>query len=138
MDRNQIYQFLRDNPVFSLATVDQDKPAVRCMALYKADEQGILFSTSKKKNLHEQLCRNPQVEMLFYNPDDNLQVRVSGKVMLVEDLDLKKRVVEKFSFLEDWIKEVGYDTMAIWKVLDADAAYWKMEEGVEEQETVRL
>lgn len=58
MNKNKIFNFLNANPVFHLATVDGNKPHVRGLLLYRADENGIIFHTGKMKDLHKQLTEN--------------------------------------------------------------------------------
>src|SRR4030065_1697266 len=102
MNKNEVFEFLDTNPVFHLATIEGNKPRVRGLLLYKADENGIIFHTGKMKDLHKQLTKNPHVEMCFNNGNfENLiQIRVSGTVELIEDLELKKEIVQKREFLK--------------------------------------
>ncbi|MEW6586544.1 MAG: pyridoxamine 5'-phosphate oxidase family protein, partial [Nitrospirota bacterium] len=95
MNRNEIFAFLNANPVFHLATVEGDKPHVRGLLLYRADENGILFHTGKNKDLHKQLSANPNVEMSFNNNkfEELTQIRISGSAELDEDMELKKEIV---------------------------------------------
>ena len=86
MNKDEILDFLNSNPVFHLATIEGDKPRVRGMLMYRADENGIVFHTGKMRDLHKQLTENPNVEMSFNNGSDKdlIQVRISGTVELVD------------------------------------------------------
>jgi len=75
------------NPVFFLATVEDEEPRVRGMLLYKADENGIIFHTGTMKALYEQVLKNPKVELCFSG--DGTQVRVSGKLEIIEDNNIR-------------------------------------------------
>ena len=90
MNKNEVFDFLNANPVFHLATVEGNKPHVRGMLMYRADENGIIFHTGKMKDLHKQLTKNPNVEIGFNNNsfENLIQIRVSGTVELIEDLEL--------------------------------------------------
>ena len=81
MNKKEVLEFVSDNPVFHLATIEGDKPRVRGMLLYRADEEEIIFHTGKMKDLHKQLTENPQVEMSFNNgsSENLIQVRISGQ-----------------------------------------------------------
>lgn len=81
--KEEIFDLLNNNPVFFLATVDNGKPHVRGMLLFKADERGIIFHTGTFKDVHHQLQANPSVEMCFSVQSTGEQIRVSGEV--VED-----------------------------------------------------
>ncbi len=129
MDKSMIFEILNANPVFHLATVEGNKPHVRGLLLYKADENGIIFHTGKMKDLHKQLTQNPQVEMCFNNGKFNslIQIRVSGAVELVEDLGLKKEIVQKREFLKPWVEQMGYDFLAVYNLKKGIATVWTME-----------
>jgi pyridoxamine 5'-phosphate oxidase len=128
MNKSEILAFLNANPMFHLATVEGSRPHVRGMYLYRADEKGILFHTGKMKDLHKQLTTNPHVEMSFNNGkfDDLIQIRISGAVELVEDMDLKKEIVQKREFLKPWVERDGYESLAVYRLKNGRAAIWSM------------
>lgn len=128
MTKKEILDFLTANPMFHLATVEGNKPRVRGMLLYRADENGIVFNTGKMKDLHKQLTANPNVELCFGNNSfENLtQVRISGTVELVEDLELKKEIVEKRDFLKPWVEQAGYEPLAVYRMKKGVATVWTL------------
>ena len=140
MNRKAIFDFLNANPAFHLATVEGGKPHVRGMFLYRADDQGVLFHTGKMKDLHRQLTRNPHVEMSFNNGkfDNLIQVRVSGAVELVEDLDLKKEIVQKQPFLKPWVEQSGYDPPAVYRLKRGVATAWTFNTNLAPKEYLEL
>lgn len=140
MNKKEILGFLNANPIFHLATVEGDRPHVRGMLLYRADEDGIVFNTGKIKDLYRQLTRNPQVEMCFSNGifENLIQVRVTGTVEPLEDLELKKEIVQKRDFLKPWVEEVGYDKLAVFVLKKGMATVWTMATNIEPKEFVKL
>ena len=52
MDKNEICRFMRENPAMAIATAEEDRPYVRIIMLYKADEEGIIFCTGENKDLN--------------------------------------------------------------------------------------
>ena len=92
MEKKQIYELMGKNPVFYLATVDSNEPRVRGMLLYKADESGIVFHTGPHKELYRQIQKNPNVQMCFFDPKENIQIRVRGVLEKNDDIDLKKEI----------------------------------------------
>lgn len=140
MDKNKIFEILNANPVFHLPTVEGNKPHVRGLLLYKADENGIIFHTGKMKDLHKQLTQNPQVEMCFNNGNfENLvQIRVSGTVELIEDLELKREIVQKREFLKPWVSQMGYDFLAVYNLKKGIATVWSMETNFAPKEFIEL
>lgn len=140
MNRTEIFEFLNANPVFHLATIEGSMPRVRGMLLYSADENGIVFHTGKMRDLHKQLTENPNVEMGFNNgSDENLiQIRVSGTVQLVENLDLKKEIVQKREFLKPFVEHMGYEPLAVYRLKNGTATIWTMKANLAPKEVVEL
>jgi uncharacterized pyridoxamine 5'-phosphate oxidase family protein len=140
MNNKEILDFLKANPVFHLATVEGNKPHVRGMYLYQADENGILFHTGKIKDLHKQLIANPNVEMSFNSGkfENLIQVRVSGAVELVEDMNLKQEIVQKRPFLKPWVERDGYESLAVYRIRKGMAVVWTMNANFAPKEFVEL
>jgi pyridoxamine 5'-phosphate oxidase len=120
--------------------VEGDKPHVRGMLLYRADENGILFHTGKTKDLHKQLSADPNVELSFNNGkfDDLVQVRISGTVELVEDMELKKEIVQNRDFLKPWVDQAGYEPLAVYRMKKGLATIWTMKTNFAPKEFVQI
>ncbi|MBI5641130.1 MAG: pyridoxamine 5'-phosphate oxidase family protein [Nitrospirae bacterium] len=140
MNKKEIFEFLNANPVFHLATVEGDRPRVRGMLMYKADENGIVFHTGKMRDLHKQLAENPKVEMSFNNGSDEdlIQIRVSGAVELVEDLELKKEIVQEREFLKPFVQQMGYEPLAVYRLKNGTASIWALKKNLAPKELVKL
>jgi pyridoxamine 5'-phosphate oxidase len=138
MTKEEILEFITQNPVFSLATIDGNLPRVRSIMLYKADENGIIFCTGRDKAVHRQLQANPAVELCFYNADKGLQVRIEGAVEMLDDLELKKKIVEAFTFLKPWVDSQGYEVMICYCLKNAKAVTWTMETNFEPKKYIQL
>jgi pyridoxamine 5'-phosphate oxidase len=125
MTKAEIINFINANPTCFFATVEGGKPHVRGLAMYKANENGIFFQTWKLKDIHPQLMKNPSVELCFNSKD--MQVRISGKVELVEDMALKQEVVAKRTFMKSIIESRGgWDIVAMWVLKKGKATIWTM------------
>lgn len=140
MNKSELFEFLNANPVFHLATVEGNKPRVRGMLLYRADENGIVFHTGKMRELHRQLTENPQAELSFNNgsSEDLTQVRVSGAVELTEDPELKKEIVRDRDFLKPLVEQMGYDFLAVYRLKKGVASIWTMRANLAPKEYVEL
>jgi len=140
MNKSEIFGFLNTNPVFHLATVEGNKPHARGMLLYRADENGIIFHTGKMKDLHRQLTENPNVEMCFNNGnfEDLIQIRIKGTVELIEDLELKKEIVQKREFLKAFVENSGYEPLAVYRMKKGIATIWTMKTNFAPKEFVEL
>jgi uncharacterized pyridoxamine 5'-phosphate oxidase family protein len=138
MTKAEIFEFIRNSPVFALATAQENKPHVRMMMLYRADDNGIIFNTGENKDVHRQLSSNENVEMCFYNAEQGKQVRVFGSVEEIEDLELKKQVVKDFPFLKEWVDKEGYDVLVVYCLKHGKATTWTMETNFKPKEYVQL
>ena len=131
MTKEEILEFVTQNPVFSLATSEGNQPHVRLLMLYKANENGIIFCTGRDKDVNKQLSKNPAVELCFYNADKGCQIRIAGNVEMVDDLELKMQVVEQFTFLKPWVESEGYEVLIPFCLKNGKAVVWTMETNLE-------
>lgn len=142
MDKKQVLEAINKSPVFYLATIENDKPRVRGMLLYKATEDGLIFHTAKIKELYNQLMTNNKVEVCFNH--DGTQIRISGEVELVNDNNLKDEILQHptRAFLKPWVnsmpKEEVYEQFIVFKLKGEVATLWTMEKNFEPKEIVQL
>ena len=127
MNKSEILAFLNAKPSCHLATVEGDKPHVRGMRIHRADENGIILQTTKIKDLYKQLSENPNVELCFNNYKDNIQVRVSGTVELVKDMELKKEIIADRQFLKPLVEKEGYEVVTVYRLKKGVATVWTFE-----------
>ncbi|MBI2615447.1 MAG: pyridoxamine 5'-phosphate oxidase [Gemmatimonadetes bacterium] len=70
----------------TLATADKDgRPSARTVLLKEASEQGFAFFTNYDSPKARQLLENPSAALVFYWPESDRQVIVSGRVTKVVD-----------------------------------------------------
>ena len=140
MNKSQIFKLMMENPVFHLATLDGDQPRVRGMLLYRADKNGIIFHTGYKKDVFEQLMKNPKVELCFWNMSEGIQVRVTGTVEKIDDPKLQEEIFAHPSrkFLQVW-KDQGVEGMLQLFILkNGIATPWTMATNFSEKQYIKL
>jgi uncharacterized pyridoxamine 5'-phosphate oxidase family protein len=125
MNKTEILNLIKNNPDCFMATVEGNKPHVRGMRIYSADEDGIIIHTWKIKDIHRQVKENPEVELCFNDFKNMIQVRVSGRAEIKEDLTLKQKVVADRPFMKPTVDAEGYDVVALYR-LKGRAAVWTM------------
>jgi uncharacterized pyridoxamine 5'-phosphate oxidase family protein len=139
MTKEEVFEFVTKNPMFSLATTDGSQPHTRMMMICRADEDGILFSTGRDKDVNKQLQANPAVEMCFFDAgDEKRQVRIEGTVEMFDDLELKKMIVKDFPFLKPWIELQGYEVMVPYRLKNGKATTWSMATAFEPKQYIEL
>ncbi len=124
MTTAEILKFLNDHPACHLATLENGRPRVRGMLMYRADERGLTFHTGTGKALGRQAQDGAAAEACFISPET--QLRVAGTVQVVDDLELKKEIVAARPFMQPWIAEHGYGLLHVFRLTGCEAAVWTM------------
>jgi pyridoxamine 5'-phosphate oxidase len=117
--------------------VEGDKPHVRAIGMVKANEDGIIIETATFKDVYKQMVANPNVELCFYNAKEGTQIRVSGAVEPVDDIELKKEIVVQRPFLKERIAKGGYEVMGVFR-LKGQAYVWSFQNVAEPKKYVQL
>lgn len=144
MNKEEILNLIRSNPVGYLATTEGDQPRVRALLMYKADENGIMFHTGTFKDLYEQIVKNPKVELCFNDFKSGVQVRVFGVLKEVESKDIKDEILNSPSrgFLREWVKDGYmsdfYKELAVFNLKDGKAVTWTMKENFTDKKVIKL
>jgi uncharacterized pyridoxamine 5'-phosphate oxidase family protein len=137
MNKSEILDFLKANPTCYLATVEGNQPRVRAIGMVSADEDGIILEIGTFKDVYKQMVANPNVELCFFNEKDGIQVRVSGAVVPVDDIELKKKIVVQRPFLKERIAKGGYEAMGVFR-LKGQAYVWSFANNLEPKKYVPL
>lgn len=144
MTKQQIFELMNKNAGFHLATVDGGMPRVRGMMLYRADENGIVFHSGAYKDLYKQVMENPNAELCFNDYTGNIQVRVSGKLEIVEDTALKDEIINHPSrgFLQGWKNSMPpedfYKSFIVFRMRGGKAVIWTMQTNFAPKEIISL
>jgi uncharacterized pyridoxamine 5'-phosphate oxidase family protein len=105
--------------------------------MVKADDDGIIIETATFKDVYKQMTANPNVELCFFNDKEGIQIRVSGAVGPVDDIELKKEIVVQRPFLKERIAEGGYEVMGVFR-LKGKAYVWSFATNLEPKKYVQL
>ena len=122
MDRKEILECINANPMAVMCTVEGDKPRGRGMETFRADENGLIFYTGKYKDVYKQLESNPEVELCYMG--GGMQVRVRGRMELLDDPEIKKEVVEQRPMMKGFVEQMGYEHLAIIRLKGGQATTW--------------
>ena len=138
MTREEIIKFLNANVACFLATTEDGEPRVRGMALYRADDEGILFHTGAFKDISAQLKANPKAEICAFDHQAGVQVRVRGDVEFIDDMDLKNEVIAGRPFLKPFVDASGYDSLILFRIKNCRATVWTMQTNLEPKTWTKL
>jgi pyridoxamine 5'-phosphate oxidase len=136
MTKEEIISFMKANPICYLATVEGDRPHVRPMGIYNADERGILIQLSTVKGMYREIAQNPKVELCFNG--SGKMVRVSGVAEFIEDQGLIEEVVKARPFLKPLVDAHGWAVIKVFRVINPVATVWTMATNLEPKDFIRL
>jgi uncharacterized pyridoxamine 5'-phosphate oxidase family protein len=112
----------------AMATVEDNKPRVRMLGLWFADQSGFYFQAWDFKEIYHQLRGNPSVEICFHSQnkaDDFSMLRVRGEVEFVNKRSLKERLWTDRPFLKDLGAEGPNDSrIVIFRIAHGEASFW--------------
>jgi pyridoxamine 5'-phosphate oxidase len=133
-------KFANENTTAWIATVEGDQPRVRAFGLWFADETGFYFQTSTIKEIVSQLRDNPRVEFAFHQPDEmtGTMLRVSGKVEFLDDLELKKKVINDRPFLKEFGMTPQDERLVIFRVSEGEAHFWNWENNLLPKDIIKF
>ena len=138
MTQKEIFEFINKNMSCTLATSVDNKPHTRGMWMYRADENGIIFHTGIMRDLYRELLKNPCIEICTHNgnPQNLIQVRVSGVARPENDAKLKEEIIANRPFLQPIVAEHGQDSIVVFRVTEMEASVWSMAKNLEPKERV--
>jgi len=96
---NEVLQFLADNPIFYLATVDGDLPKVRPFGFVMNFEGKLYFGTSNQKNVYRQLQANPHFEVSTTSKTGEW-IRLQGKAVFNTNKQTKQAALDTMPMLK--------------------------------------
>ena len=133
-------KFANNTPVCYLATVDGDQPRVRALGFWFADKNGFHFQIGDVKEMYWQLQANPKVEACFWQPGEQTgtMMRVAGEIEFVDDIELKKKVIEDRPFLKEFGMTFDHPGLIIFRIAKGEAYFWTMKTNFEPKKMIKF
>lgn len=117
----KVLQFLKENPLFFLATEEGDQPRVRPFGEVCEFKGRLYLLTNNQKKVYRQIQANPKIELCGVNRAGDW-LRVKAKAIVDESLDAKAKMLEDNPDLQDlYAPDDGYMTVMYLK--DAAATF---------------
>ena len=121
-----VLDFIKKNPVCTLATVDNEQPRVRAFFTVFLDDDRIYFTTGAPKEVYQQLVRNPRVELCYLTPGLGMMLRIAGTIEFVDDRVKKQRLIEEKIYLKSFTADspefillrLPHGTARFWTITD--------------------
>ncbi len=132
-EKKECIQFAAENPICSLATVDEkerDRPHVRTVFLWRADDSGFYFVLFASKNVSQQVKAHPDVELCFQNNPSNIseakQLRIHGNMDLLENRELKEKASRDRNILNTLAGDGNDANIEIYRLSSYEMKFWQM------------
>ena len=134
MNRQGVLDFVRNNSLSFMGTVDHGEPRVRGMETPYVDDEGVVFCTGTHKDVCRQLLANGVVELAYWSQEVGMMLRLRGTMIPVDSLDLKKHIVETtFTFLQPVVAQHGYESLALFRLSGGEYRTWDGRNGGREE-----
>jgi len=124
MTRDEVLKFVRSNPVCCMATVENGAPRVRAMMTALVGQEGLTFSTGAQKDVCRQIQADPRVELCYWRESDDAMLRIRGRLEPMDDVEVKKAIVQRFDFLRPAVEKMGYECLAVFRLSGGQAGMW--------------
>lgn len=143
MEFKDYLRFANENQLCHLSTTEGDQPRVRVIRMWFANEEGFYFCGLAPKNVWKQIEANPKVEVCFFNhapdPGNWRVLRVTGEAEFLDNLDLKKKVLEDRPFYKQFGSGKPNDpTYPVMRIAHGEAWFWTTEYILREAEAERI
>jgi len=140
MDFKDCVKFANETPVCYLATMDGDQPRVRALGFWFANDKGFYFQIGAMKDMYGQLQANRKVEACFWKPGEasGTMMRVAGEVEFLDDLKLKKKVLEDRPFLKEFGMTFDHPGLIIFCIAKGEAYFWDMKTNFEPKKFIKF
>jgi len=99
----EIYEFMRKNELMNFATIEDNQPRVRIMALISHNKEWFATTKTPRPKV-SQIQKNENFEFSFLlKQDENLgSLRARGKALITEDLEVKKKLSEEITWFSHY------------------------------------
>jgi uncharacterized pyridoxamine 5'-phosphate oxidase family protein len=130
MRYEEIIEFVKENPVCSVATVEGDQPRVRAFLSLLFEDGKIYFTTGAGKSVYRQIARNRKVELCYCSRDFGRMLRIAGEFETVDDPVKKRRLIEE----RDYLKGFSADDPAfiLLRLSRGKARFWTLADNLRE------
>jgi len=110
--------------------------------MFFANEEGFYFVFMSPKDMCKQLQTNPKAEVCFYNSAADLSLaksmRITGRMEVVQDAELKKRALQERGFLEAIIGRPLEPLLQVCRIHTGEGFFWTMPDALKEHELERV
>ena len=119
----EVQAFLTACRTFYLATVEGDQPRVRPFGVAEIINHRLYIMTGKVKDVYKQITANYKFELCGVKLSGTEWIRVSGRLVNDESVEVKKEMLERNPSLKELYSATD-DNMAVLYIADGEARFF--------------
>jgi len=119
---DEVLAYLKENPVFFLATVEGDQPRVRPFGFVMQYDGRLCFCTNNKKDVYRQLIANPSFEISACGKNNDW-LRLKGRAVFCTGTQSKRAALDAAPSLAGMYR-VDDGIFEIFCAEDAEATFY--------------
>jgi len=126
---NTAYEFLKANPIFHIATVDEGKGRVRPFGFSMKRNNLLYFCTNTTKDVYRQLVASPDIEISDIAKDGGSWLRIRGRIAFDTSREAKAQAFDEApNLLRIYPKGADDETFITFYFVDAQATLFSFRE----------
>jgi uncharacterized pyridoxamine 5'-phosphate oxidase family protein len=118
---NEVYEFLKAQPYYFLATLDGDQPRVRPLATVNVFEDKLYIQTGRSKDVAQQILAHPKAEISAY--DGTIWLRVAATLVEDDRVEAQAAMLDRFPELKA-MYQPGDGNTIVFYLSDATARFY--------------
>ena len=122
----EVYKFLKENPIFFVATEEGDQPRVRPFGVVSLFEGKLYLQTGNVKPVFKQMMANPKIELCAMGKDGKTWLRVAAEVVLDPRVEARRQMLDENPMLRSLYSEDDGIGEVLW-LKNATAAFYSFE-----------
>ena len=115
---SRTYEFLNECGTFYLATINENKPAVRPFGAIMELEGELYFSTANTKDVYSQLKKNQLIQIIALKTGTRDWIRIDGKAVEEYDSNIKQEMLNNFPVLLRRFDTKNCEYFALFKIVE--------------------
>ncbi len=119
------YEFIKDCGVFFVSTIKGTKPATRPFGAIMEVDDDLYISTGKSKDVFKQIVYKPPIQIVALKNGTRQWVRVTGNSIIVENKDLKQKMLDENPILYKRFLGVNDDNFALIKIIKKNVEFFE-------------
>lgn len=108
----------------ALATADGDQPRVRPVSPVLTDGFTVFIASLRSSNKTGELERNRNVELCYLSPDHD-HVRITGRMILITDPELRQKIWDVNPLLRAYLKSIDNPEFLLYAIEPVRVRYMK-------------